>query len=33
MEAERAFSSAKWRQYLRVTKMGDTIYFDEGNAD
>jgi arylsulfatase A-like enzyme len=33
MEAERAFSSAKWRQHLRVTKVGDTIYFDEGNAE
>jgi arylsulfatase A-like enzyme len=33
MEAQRAFPSAKWRQYLRVTKVGDTIYFDEGNAD
>jgi arylsulfatase A-like enzyme len=33
MAAQRTFPSGKWRQHLRVTKVGDTIYFDEGNAE
>jgi hypothetical protein len=33
MEAQRAFPSGRWRQHLRVTKVGDTTYFDEGNAE
>ena len=33
IEAQRAFPSGKWRQHLRVSRVGDTIYFDEGNAE
>lgn len=31
-EATRDFSAGKWRQYLQVSSVGPTIYFDEGNG-
>jgi arylsulfatase A-like enzyme len=31
-EASRDFSSGTWRQYLRVSRVGSSIYFDEGNG-
>jgi arylsulfatase A-like enzyme len=31
-EAERKFSEGTWRQHLRVSKVGETTYFDEGNG-
>ncbi|MEY2562264.1 MAG: hypothetical protein QOH88_457 [Verrucomicrobiota bacterium] len=31
-EAERKYSDGAWRQHLRVSKVGETIYFDEGNG-
>lgn len=32
MEVSRAFPNGEWRQHLRVSRVGDTIYFDEGNG-
>ena len=31
-EARRAFSDEQWQQYLKTSRVGDTIYFDEGNG-
>ncbi|HYR56983.1 MAG TPA: alkaline phosphatase family protein [Chthoniobacteraceae bacterium] len=31
-EATAAIGSAKWRQYLKLTTLGDRVYLDEGNA-
>jgi arylsulfatase A-like enzyme len=33
LEAGREFPSGRWRQHLRVTRVGETIYCDEGNGD
>jgi arylsulfatase A-like enzyme len=33
LEATRKFPNGIWRQYLRVTELGGTIYLDEGNGD
>jgi arylsulfatase A-like enzyme len=32
LEARRAFGDEQWRQYLKTSRVGDTIYFDEGNG-
>ena len=32
VEAANASGSLHWRQYLKTSSVGDTIYFDEGNA-
>ena len=32
LEAARAFGDEQWRSYLKTTRVGDTIYFDEGNG-
>ncbi|MEN3370712.1 MAG: hypothetical protein V7609_2855 [Verrucomicrobiota bacterium] len=32
LEATRKFSSGEWRQHLRVSLVGETIYIDEGNG-
>ena len=32
LETRRAFGSDQWRQYLKTSRVGDTIYFDEGNG-
>ncbi len=32
LEATRDFADGQWRQYLRVSQVGATIYFDEGNG-
>ena len=31
LEASRAFGEDHWRQYLKISRVGETIYFDEGN--
>ncbi len=33
LEATRKFPSGDWRQHLRLSRVGETIYFDEGNGD
>ncbi|MEY2488270.1 MAG: hypothetical protein QOC70_212 [Verrucomicrobiota bacterium] len=32
LETTRKFSSGEWRQHLRVSRVGETVYFDEGNG-
>ena len=32
-EATRKFPDGTWKQYLRVTELGGTIYLDEGNGE
>ena len=32
LEATRDFPSGQWKQYLRISRFGDTTYFDEGNG-
>jgi arylsulfatase A-like enzyme len=32
LEAARKFSSGEWRQYLRISRVGETTYIDEGNG-
>ena len=32
LEAARKFSSGEWRQHLRVSLVGETVYLDEGNG-
>ena len=32
LEAANESDSLHWRQYLKTSNVGDTIYFDEGNA-
>jgi arylsulfatase A-like enzyme len=32
LEASREFPHAFWRQHLRISRVGKTIYFDEGNG-
>jgi len=32
LEASRTLSVGEWRQYLCTSRVGDTIYFDEGNG-
>jgi arylsulfatase A-like enzyme len=32
MQANRKFPGGEWQQHLRVSLVGDTIYFDEGNG-
>ena len=32
LEAGRAFGDEQWQQYLKTSRVGDTIYFDEGNG-
>jgi arylsulfatase A-like enzyme len=31
-EAQRKFPAGKWRQHLRISRVGETTYFDEGNG-
>jgi type I phosphodiesterase/nucleotide pyrophosphatase len=33
LEATKKFSNGIWRQYLQVTRVGSTIYLDEGNGE
>ncbi|PYI91970.1 MAG: hypothetical protein DME97_12325 [Verrucomicrobia bacterium] len=32
IQAIRKFPSGEWQQYLRVSLVGETVYFDEGNG-
>ncbi len=32
LEVARKFSSGQWRQHLRISRVGETTYFDEGNG-
>jgi arylsulfatase A-like enzyme len=32
IEAAKDFSSGTWRQSLQISRVGSTIYFDEGNG-
>jgi len=32
MEASRKFPEGEWQQHLRVSHVGETVYFDEGNG-
>ena len=32
LEAARKFSTGQWRQHLRISRVGETIYFDQGNG-
>ncbi len=32
IEAEKDFTAGKWRQSLRISRVGSTIYLDEGNG-
>jgi arylsulfatase A-like enzyme len=32
IQANRKFPSGEWRQYLRISLLGETIYLDEGNG-
>lgn len=32
LEATRRFSTGQWRQHLRISRVGETTYFDEGNG-
>ena len=32
LEARRVFGDHHWRQYLKTSRLGATIYFDEGNG-
>src|SRR3954452_4205110 len=33
VEATNEFPTGKWRQYLKATSVGSTIYLDEGNGE
>ena len=32
MQVNRKFPSGEWRQHLRISLVGDTVYIDEGNG-
>lgn len=32
IEAKKVFSSGTWQQSLRISRVGSTVYFDEGNG-
>jgi hypothetical protein len=32
IEATKKFPDGTWRQHLRISRVGSTIYFDEGNG-
>ena len=32
IEAAKSFSSGTWRQTLKLSRVGSTIYLDEGNG-
>jgi arylsulfatase A-like enzyme len=32
LEVTRKFSSGEWRQHLRISRVGETTYIDEGNG-
>ncbi len=32
LEATRKFAPGQWRQHLRISRVGETTYFDEGNG-
>jgi arylsulfatase A-like enzyme len=32
IQASRKFPSGEWQQHLRVSLVGETVYFDEGNG-
>jgi hypothetical protein len=32
IEAAKDFQSGSWRQSLQISRVGSTIYFDEGNG-
>ncbi|HSH39008.1 MAG TPA: hypothetical protein VK993_09500, partial [Chthoniobacterales bacterium] len=32
LEARRSFGDAQWRQYLKISRVADTFYIDEGNG-
>jgi hypothetical protein len=33
IEATNDFPIGKWRQYLKMSRVGSTIYLDEGNGE
>lgn len=33
LEATRKFPSGEWRQHLRISLVGETVYIDEGNGE
>ena len=33
LEATRDIGIFRWKQYLRQSQVGNTIYFDEGNGE
>jgi arylsulfatase A-like enzyme len=32
LEATRKFAPGQWRQHLRISRVGETTYFDQGNG-
>jgi hypothetical protein len=32
IETSRKVGESVWRQYLQISQVNDTIYFDEGNG-
>jgi arylsulfatase A-like enzyme len=32
MEATKKYPTGTWRQHLRISRVGSTVYFDEGNG-
>jgi hypothetical protein len=32
IEAERDFALGSWQQSLRISRIGSTLYFDQGNG-
>lgn len=32
VEAIRKFPTGQWRQHLRISRVGETTYFDQGNG-
>jgi hypothetical protein len=32
IEAKKDFRAGKWRQLLRISRVGSTFYLDEGNG-
>jgi arylsulfatase A-like enzyme len=33
IEATRSFPSGRWRQWLKISRVGSTVYLDEGNGN
>jgi hypothetical protein len=32
IDRDRVFSGGTWRQTLQISRIGSTVYFDEGNG-